>query len=423
MRKRTSTMTAAVVAIAMAAITGCTGAAPAAPPPSPSPSAAGSTPSLQTLDAETITQAFESAAEELGQPGAAMLLITPQGEFTATYGTTTFGGSTPVSLDDHIRIGSNTKTWTGTVILQLVQEGKIALDDPVSKYRPDVPGGDGITIEQMLTMRSGLANYTATYELNKALDDDPQRVWQPEELVAMGLALPPVFAPGEGWYYSNTNTILLGLIAEKLDGKPLEQIFQDRLLTPLGLTETSFPALADSSLPVPYAEGYHWWTNVGTLSNSALPPDLLQEADAGTFAPTNSALDNPSWAWSAGSGISTLRDLATWVQALAGDGGDLLDPALQQERLDSVRPVVVPTLPEPQYGLGIAKFGPMYGHTGELPGYNSFMGYDPVNDVTLVVWATSAPAPDGSAPASTIAVDLMDQNIYARSVWPDESSS
>lgn len=194
---------------------------------------------------------FEENATSLGQPGAVMLIRTPEGEFTATYGVTSPGGSTPVSVDDHIRIGSNTKTWTGTVILQLVQEGKIALDDPVSKYRPDVPNGDNITIEQLLMMRSGLADYTETLALNTALDPDPQRVWEPEELVAMGLALPPDFEPGTKYHYSNTNTILLGLLAEQLDKKPLSQIYNGRLFASLGLTETSFPEIADSTSPSP----------------------------------------------------------------------------------------------------------------------------------------------------------------------------
>lgn len=337
-----------------------------------------------------------------------MLVRTPRGEITATYGMTQLGGSTPVSLDDHFRIGSNTKTLTGTVILQLVQEGRIALADDVSKYRPDVPNGNRITIEQLLTMRSGLANYTTTLALNTALDEQPQRAWSPEELVAMGLAEPPTFAPGDGWNYSNTNTLLLGLIAEQIEGKPLAQIFQKRLFDPLGLGETSYPDTTDASLPEPFAHGYMYSTNVDTMESSALPSDQLAQAKAGTLLPSDTTSLNPSWAGAAGAGISTIRDLAHWVQALGS--GAVLGPTLQKERLASVQPVPVP-LPDPQYGWGIAKIGPLYGHTGELPGYNSFMGYDPVQKVTIVVWTNLAPAADGRPPAATIATSLM-TSIY-----------
>lgn len=408
MRSRTiTTITAGGVLLAVLGLAACTGQPTPAPTSSSSPSGGEAAPAMGPIDEVGLTALFEQKAAEYGQPGAVMLLRSPAGEITATYGVTSPGGSTPVSVDDHIRIGSNTKTWTGTVILQLVQEGRIALDDPVSTYRPDVPNGDDITIEQLLMMRSGLANYTETYELNAGLDADPQRVWQPEELLAMGLALPPDFAPGEGYHYSNTNTVLLGLIAEQLDGKPLAQIYQDRLFTPLGLTETSFPALDDSSLPAPYSDGYYWWTNVGTLGSSKLPPDLLAGAEDGSFSPTDGTLDNPSWAWSAGAGISTAGDLADWVEALGGKGGTLLSPELQQERLDSAVPADPDDPPSAAYGWNIARFGAFYGHSGELPGYNSFMGYDPTDDVTLVVWANLAPAANGQGPAAEIAKALI----------------
>ncbi|MCB0916812.1 MAG: beta-lactamase family protein, partial [Actinobacteria bacterium] len=174
-------------------------------------------------------------------PGVAVLLLSPDGNFELADGTTQLNGATPVTLDDHVRIGSNTKTFTTSVILQLVDEGKIGLTDPVDDYWPGIPNGDEITIEQLLNMRSGLFNYTTTRKLNKSLDEDPDRVWEPRELLRMGISRPPYFPPGEGWAYSNTNTVLLGLIAEKIEGKPLGDIIEERLITPLGLANTSFP--------------------------------------------------------------------------------------------------------------------------------------------------------------------------------------
>lgn len=361
---------------------------------------------VDVVDEETLRAALEDGAREFLLPGAVALLRTPSGTVTATYGTTERGNGTTVSLDDHIRVGSNTKTWTATVILQLAQEGKLQLSDPVSVYRPDVPNGGAITIEQLLNMRSGLYNYSESPELNDALDNDPQRVWTPQELLAIAFARPPYFPPGTDFHYSNTNYVLLGLIAEELDGAPLPQIFEDRVFDPAGLEHTEFPEPADTSLPDPYSHGYFFGTNMLTLTDPALPDDMQAAARDGTLEPTDVTESDPSWAWAAGAGISTANDLATWVEALAD--GTVLDADMQERRLDSIRSTDPATPDAAGYGWGIARMGPMYGHTGELPGYNSFMGSDPDNDVTLVVWANLAPGVDGRDPATTIARNLIE---------------
>lgn len=396
--RRLPAATALVVASALT-LSGCAGTPTAG-------SSTVSTSSAVTVDADRLTTAFEKSAAEMLVPGAVMLIRTPQGDVERAYGVTEWAGTTPVTVDDHVRIGSNTKTWTGTVILQLVEDGAIALDDPVSMYRPDVPNGDAITIEQLLTMRSGLYNYTTTLELNTALDVTPERVWDPEELVRMGLAEPPYFAPGEGYMYSNTNTVLLGLIAEDLEDKPLGEIFEERLFEPLGLTETSYPALTDTSIPAPYAHGYMFSDNVSTMTEPSLSEEDLAAAMAGDLLPTDHTNDNASWTSAAGMGISTAADLATWVEALGGGG--LLSDEMQQDRIASLQP----TDDGGAYGWGIAGMGSFYGHIGSLPGYNSFMGYDPETGVTVVVWTTLAPAADGSPPAARLAKLVIDM-LYA----------
>jgi D-alanyl-D-alanine carboxypeptidase len=360
---------------------------------------------LGVLDKAKVQDTFRTLAKELLVPGAAMMLRTTHGDVSLTYGVTSPGGSTPVSLEDHIRIGSVTKTWTGTVILQLVQEGKLKLEDPVSKYRSDVPNGDNITIEQLLTMRSGIYNYSESYELNKALDTTPQRVWTPEQLVAIALPLPAYFGPGEGFHYSNTNTVLLGLIAEKLDGKGFGQIVRDRLLGPLGLNQTSFPVSDSSGLPKPFSRGYMYMDNLLTLSTTRLPADLIAKAQDGSLKPNDYTNANPSWTWAAGQGVSTAGDLMTLAGALTD--GKLLNPDLQKKRMDSLAPIDPDNPDAARYGMALAQVGPLYGHTGELPGYNTFMGRDPKNNVTLVVWTNLAPSPDGRDPASTIAKAII----------------
>jgi D-alanyl-D-alanine carboxypeptidase len=351
-------------------------------------------PKLQQIFADTLT------------PGAVVLVRSPElGDWAATFGTRTRGGRVPVTLADHVRIGSNTKTWTGTVILQLVQEGKLRLDEPVSRYRPDVPNGQNITITHLLDMRSGLYNYSESLELNQTIDTNPTKVWTPDELLGIAYKYPPYFLPGQGYHYSNTNTVLLGLIIEKLTGNPVEHEFQTRIFTPLGLRNTQFPRRTSNALPTPFPNGYQFGTNVATMASQMLPVDQQAAARAGTLKPFDCTHDNPSWGWTAGAGISTAGDLARYVQALVGGG--LLNDAMQKQRLASIRPTnpdIDPDDPRnPGYGLALARFGPVYGHTGELPGYNTFMGYDPQRKIAIVVWSSLAAAPDGQAPAVEMA--------------------
>jgi D-alanyl-D-alanine carboxypeptidase len=366
---------------------------------------------LAPLDKAALQAIVSVNAKQMMTPGAIAIVRTPDDEFRYAYGTTTWNGSTPVSYTDHVRIGSNTKTMTATAVLQLAQEGALGLDDKVAKYRPDVPNGANITIEQLLNMRSGLYNYSETLELNESLDKTPQRVWTPDELLALAFKNPPYFAPGHGYHYSNTNTILLGLIAEQLDKKPLATIFQDRFFTPLGMKSTSFPPSTTAEIPSRHPQGYMFGTNVATMETAKLSPQQQAEARSGALKPSDVTDENPSWTWAAGQAIATADDLATWVKAL-GDGS-LLNAEWQRKRFASMQPTS-DTPGAPEYGLGLALLGPLYGHTGELPGFNSVMAYDPVNKVTVVVWTNLGSAPDGSATATTIARKLISQ-VYGTS--------
>jgi CubicO group peptidase (beta-lactamase class C family) len=386
------------------------GACSAGPPTSPS-SSASSTAGFAAIDQMRLRVRVASMAREMLVPGAVALVRSPSGERSTTFGTTTVGGATQVSLADHVRVGSVTKTWTGTVILQQAQEGKLSLDDPVSRFRPDVPGGDHITIAELLNMRSGLFNYSETRELNEMGDSNPHKVWSTDELLALAFSHPPYFAPGTGYHYSNTNTILLGLIAERLDAKPLSQVFQERLFAPLGLKNTLLPSSTSSDIPDPHPHGYMYGNNVMTMgSPAAVPPDMQAAAKAGTLLPNDQTSLNPSWAWAAGAGISTVADLASWVEALAE--GKLLDPDMQAKRIASVQSTDPGQPDAPQYGLAIAKFGALYGHTGEVPGFNTFVGTDPQKKLTIVVWVNLDPTADGRAAAELIAKDLIDE-MYA----------
>ncbi|MET8874993.1 serine hydrolase domain-containing protein [Nocardia sp. NPDC004604] len=332
-------------------------------------------------------------------PGAVVVVRSgKQGDWSEAFGSRSVDAREPMSVGDYFRVGSNTKTMTATVILRLVQEGKLALDDPIDKYWPGVPNGDRITIAQLSEMRSGLYSYTFDPEFNATLDSEPQKVWTPEELLAIAFAHPVDFQPGEKFEYSNTNTILLGLVIEKVTKMTAAESFRQHIFEPLGLKHMSLPAVADSSIPDPHPQGYSFGTNVSTIETFALPAAEQAAAVAGTLKPNDETNASPSWAWTAGGAISTAEDLATYVKALVGGG--LLDAKMQKTRLDSIQPID-PTDPENAgYGLGIARFGPhLIGHDGQIPGFMTFMGYDSVSDLTIAICTNLATVPSGEGSA------------------------
>ena len=345
--------------------------------------------------AQRLHRLVKTKMLELGVPGLIASVDAPKiCHWTETLGIRDVTKQAPIRLKEHMRIGSITKTFTGTVVLQLVDEGWLGLDDPISRHLTGVPNGENITIRQLLNMTSGLYNYSEDRAFNESLDADPERVWTPEELLAIGLGRKPYFVPGTEFHYSNTNSVLLGKLIEAVTGHPLEQEFEQRIFQPLKLHDTSFPV--SSALPQPHPRGYMFGTNVGSL-----PP----ACDAATVGRHDVTDASPSWTWSAGGAVSTLEDLIVWARALAT--GALLSPDTQAERLKGV-PTGPP--PAPEYGLHITNFFGFIGHDGNLPGFSSFMAYDPTRDITIVVLANVYSDVHCEAPADTI-VKLIIQEL------------
>src|SRR5918912_2700133 len=183
-------------------ITGCAAQGTSTPPTSQAGAPSTAATAVVPAYAAKLQPELEQLAKDMLVSGAVIEVRSPErGDWTTTFGTRTYHGTDPVQASDHIRIGSVTKTWTGTVILQLVQEGRLKLTDPVATYRPDVPNGRNITIEQLLDMRSGLNNYTTSLAVNQRMDADPNAVFHPDDLIKVGLAMDPKFPPGGGYYY------------------------------------------------------------------------------------------------------------------------------------------------------------------------------------------------------------------------------
>src|SRR5215472_3369307 len=309
---------------------------------------------LKPIDKTALQTLVDATARGLLIPGAVVLLRTPQGEFTVSYGSTLLGANKPPGADTHFRIASNTKTMTAAVIVLLAQENKLSLNDPVSKYVPDVPNGDKITISELLKMRSGLYNYTNDPVISKTIDTDPAKVWNPAELLAIAFAHPTNFPPGKEYEYNNTNYALLGVVAEKVDGKPLAQVMHDRLFGPQNMQDTELPASTVNTIPEPYSHGsLYGSSSVALVGEPPYSPEVQAAARAGTLLPKDYADVNYSNAAAAGGVISTADDLATWIKALVA--GRVLDPAYQRRWLDSLKPED-PSKPEGQkYGYGIAQ--------------------------------------------------------------------
>ena len=289
--------------------------------------------------------------------------------------------------------------------------GKLKFSDPVSKYVAGVPNGDHITIAELLDMRSGLYNYLNAPELSKSADHDPTRVWTPAELLAIGFAQPSNFPPDTDYEYSNTNYVLLGLIVEKVDRKSLAQSMQDRLFRPPGMLHTALPPINATALLAPYSHGYLYGSSsVAFVGKPPYSAAVKAAATAGTLKPNDYTSLNHSFAWAAGGAISNADDLATWIQALVS--GRVFDAKHQQLWLDSLRPMD-PKKPGQEYGYGIIALrwgtNAIYNHGGETAGYQSFMGYDPANKITLIVWTNLTVSLDEIPTANALMLKVLDQ--------------
>ncbi|PSL53435.1 D-alanyl-D-alanine carboxypeptidase [Saccharothrix carnea] len=257
------------------------------------------------------------------------------------------------SVGGYFRIGSATKTFVATVVLQLVDEGKVGLDDPVDRYVAGVPkgeNGDRATVRQVLNHTSGFYDYAHEegYSTNRWRGADRFRSYRPQELLDVAFARESYFDPGEGWHYSNTNYIVAGMLIERVTGRTYGDEVRARVLRPLGLAHTTVPGWRPG-LPHPHARGY-------TQVDGRL-------VDATSM--------NPTLDWAAGEMISTAEDLNRFFDALLS--GRLTSAA----SLDAMRQTVDDTGTIFAYGLGLQRFDlpcgrSIWGHGGELIGYRTY---------------------------------------------------
>jgi D-alanyl-D-alanine carboxypeptidase len=339
---------------------------------------------LQTFSEPDRNAVDTIVAEQLAAtdiPGAIVGVWLPeQGVYVQTYGVGNRETGDPPRVDDHCRIASITKTFVATVLLQLVDEGAITLDTPISAFDLDFAQSARATLADLLGMTSGIFDYTHDEAFIANYDANPLLPFTPDDALAIARRYPPLFAPGTDVSYCDTNTVIAGKMAESVTGISIEQLLHDRIFAPLGLHETSFPT--EPALPEPVLHGY------------AQP-----EA---TSPMTDVTRSNPNVGWAAGAMVSTLQDLSVWSNALAG--GSLLSSAMQEKRLRT-RPLH-PDQPV-RYGLGIAELYGFLGHNGSIAGYSSMMLHDPVIDATVIAVANLSGIHNGAA--DPIALHIIQQ--------------
>ena len=329
-------------------------------------------------------ESLKSRAQGLvdaGYPAALAAVTDSEGESAGVAvgkGSLEAGQAPP--LDGEVRIGSNTKTFVAVVVMQMVQEGKVGLDEPIETYLPGLIKGEGIdasriTVRQLLQHTSGLPEYTDTVPGRSDIFQIKDHYAQPRDLLDTALSKPAAFEPGTQWAYTNTNYVVLGMLIERVSQRPVGEQIDQRIIKKLGLSHTYFPAPGDRSIKGTHPQGYH-------LSAEGKLEDITEM--------------DPAWGWAAGAMVSTPSELNTFFQAVF-DGR-----LLTQASIDEMKKGVDTGSGGMVYGLGLfgtplSCGGTSWGHGGGIFGYETHNAIGPDGTaVTVAVTALSSAIADQS---------------------------
>lgn len=365
-------LAAAVVIAALFTVVGCAGSTGGSPTPDASSSA--SSGDLPESVQERLQSALDETMAQFDVPGAAVGVWIPgEGEWKAAAGLSDIEQGEPVDIDMSWPLRSITKTFTVTLLLQLVDEGEVALDDTIGQYVDGVTDGDEITLRELGEMSSGNADYT-NEDFLAAFGEDPDRLFTLEELNGFVLGKPAQFSPGALKVYTNANTNLIGAVIEEVTGQDFADALEERILVPLNLQHTRY-ILDVETWTEPHAVGYA--PDDGTL----------------TPQPTNLSIFGP-----AGSMVSTLDDARIWGEALAT--GSLLQSSTQAERLIGAPLDAGP--PYDEYALGIGETDGWWGHNGEGLGFTAALFHDLDSGATIAVFMNESSLADQTHPADQL---------------------
>jgi D-alanyl-D-alanine carboxypeptidase len=302
-----------------------------------------------------------------------------------TAGVSDLATNAPISTADHWRIGSVTKTFTATIVLQLAQRGELRLSDHIDRFLKGIPGGRHVTVKRLLNQTSGFPDISN--KISNEILASPHRQWNVRKVVVGSLRRQPrVCAPGACWHYSNVNYLTLGMIAAKASGRRVRSLLEHGVFDRLHLRQTR---LAPSRpIPAPSAHGYQF-----------SPSNVPQDTTSWNF----------SWAWTAGGLTSTLRDLRRYCPAMA-TGHGLIDRRMERKRLHFVDISQQVETPGAGYGLGVFALptaaGTFIGHDGAVPGFDTLCVYSPQTRTTVVAFGTTCVELDPVSP-DRIPVQMM----------------
>ena len=299
--------------------------------------------------------------------------------FTIVYGYSNLENKRKTHIEDKFRIGSITKIFTGIVLLQLYEEGLLDLDDPISKYLFGIKNGEHITIRDIGQMRSGIYNYTENDRLNHLINYHMNRKWVPSELYSVGIGGQPYFEPDEGFHYSNTNAVILGLLIEKITGQPIDVQIDKRIIQPLKLYNTKFQK--DEILEQPRMDGYKFHGN-----------KLV-----------NVTKNNVSWGWAAAAISSTLKDMHIFAEYALGKHALLNNKSLYEQRNWKTESITKPYNLVQYYGFHLIKLGSFIGHDGSFMGYSDYLLCEEKTGTTLVITVNMQQTHENLDPAGILA--------------------
>jgi D-alanyl-D-alanine carboxypeptidase len=343
-----------IVAASALLLAACSSGDTAGETPSESPSATQQLPADVT---SVLQNQLTKTMERNGVPGGVVQICAPGYENWAdAQGVADRETGEEMTTDLVWPIRSVTKSFTVTLILQLVDEGKISLDDTINQWVPNVPNGDEITLAQLADMSSGVPEYTTQEWLESYIEDSDQ-AYTDEQLIEYALAEPAQFKPGAEKVYINTSTLLLGQVVVQEYGQPFGEVVQEQILDPLGLSATT------------YTDSVNDWTGPHPTGNQ--PVDGQLEDPGNNFTALGAA----------GAMTSTLDDLCKWGDALGQ--GTLLEAETQEARLQGA-----PLDKGPEYDIyaqGIGSLEGWYGHTGEGFGHTVLVMHNAESGTTAVV--------------------------------------
>jgi D-alanyl-D-alanine carboxypeptidase len=324
--------------------------------------------------AARLDRALERVKNTLLLPGVEATVLFPDGTaWTGALGMADVAEKRRVEPSTPFAIASVTKTFTAALVLRYVDDGLLRLDDPLSRWLPDWPNADRITVRMLLNHTSGIPDFFQSTKLEKALNKSKKKVWVRDEVLEGYVRPTPVFGPGAGWSYSNTNYVLLGLIAEQIGGESWDVLVHRELIDPLGLASTYVQAVDEP--PAAPALAYRFVAGNGGAS-------VVARTDGTQVVPFTSVV---TAAGSAGAMASTTADLARWARALYG--GNVLSPVTRKQMLTFVEAYSYGRVTS--YGLGASRVKfqgrTSYGHTGALAGTRAAIRYFPKEGVAIAV--------------------------------------